>query len=793
MNGVDGFQRHETNNVDDTKIKIYKLIGLLRSNWPYFILSIIVCISITKIYISTLSPQYLISSKIVTSLNDKRSDNGDQALLKGMGIMPRQNLIEEEIEILNNTAVNPELIKELNLNTSYFTNSRFNTTELYDKTAPFELRFNAFNEDTIRNGVIMVVKPLKDDNVELIGNGIHWKGKYGDTINFYFGRAVLIRNYNVVIDPKLKYKIKVTDYESAVEKFKYKFEVSVSGKMSNILILSFKETFPKRGELILSNIITNYIKNNIQQRNAIADSTMSFINERVKIMGNQLSSIETDIRDYKTQNELYDIGKQSDLWLSNSAQQDNSLKEKEMGLAVINMLIDQIKKHPNSIIPSSFLSDDPVFGAIDARIKSLQSERLTRLNSSTTRNPKIIDLDAQIAFERDNMLKCLESKKQELEFEVKDLKKTLIAMNSQLRDVPEKQRVFLDFSRRQGILQELYIFLLKNREQTAITKSSNVSSIRIINGVKSEKYPFFPNVNKMLYKSLMYSLFIPIIILVLINFLNNRVTSLTDITAITSVPVIGQIGHNPDKSNIVVADGNMSILSEQFRSMRTNLSYFLSNTESKTIMITSSMSEEGKTFIAANIASSLAISGKRVVIVELDLRRPKVTKNLGLTNTIGFSNYAIGNATLNEIIKPSELLQGFDVISSGPIPPNPAELILLPKMHELIADLRLLYDYIIIDTPPIGLVTDAQILSKFADITLYVIRNKHTYKEQINIVEKLDQEKRITKIGLVVNDINLDDLNGQGYGYNYNYNYTYDSSYNTENTFSRKSKKTKKA
>ena len=486
MPEIDNHQKIDSGNLEANKIKIYKTIGLLRSNWPYFILSVIVCVSITKFYIATLSPLYMISSKLVFFSNERKTDNGDP-MMKGLGLVSRQNNIEEEIEILNNTAVSPEIIKELNLNISYYASSRFNTSELYDKNAPFGLEFVNFNSDTIKTVFALLAKPVGNNIMELNGSGFHWKGKYGDTINFYFGRAVLTRNDLAPIDPKLKYKIRITDYESAAEKYKRQFDVSLSGKMSSILNLSFKETFPNRGEAILAKIIKTYIHNNIQQRNAIADSTISFINERLIIMGDQLSSIETEIRDYKTKNDLYDIQGQSSLWLKNSAEVRLALKEREVSLSVVEMLLNQVKNHPNAPVPVSFLPDDETFNDIASKIKTLESERLSKLNSITTKNPFVVDIDAHIEFEKKEMLKYLEAKSNEIKLEIKELNDNERSMNKQLRDVPEKQRIFLDYSRKQGILQELYVFLLKNREQTAINKSSNVSSITVINKVKSEK------------------------------------------------------------------------------------------------------------------------------------------------------------------------------------------------------------------------------------------------------------------------------------------------------------------
>ncbi|MBS1689469.1 MAG: polysaccharide biosynthesis tyrosine autokinase, partial [Bacteroidetes bacterium] len=341
-----------------------------------------------------------------------------------------------------------------------------------------------------------------------------------------------------------------------------------------------------------------------------------------------------------------------------------------------------------------------------------------------------------------------------------------------IKEIPTKERVFLEYSRQQAIKQELYLFLLKKREETAIGKSTTIANSRIIEPARSSGAPFSPKRSMIFLTAFLIGVLTPAVVIYLRNLLNTRINSRADINALTKISIAGEIGHSDNQDTLVVTPGSRSVIAEQFRALRTNIEFLLTKEDEKVIMLTSSMSGEGKSFVSLNVASTLALSGKRVVLMELDLRKPKISKYLGLDNSIGFSNYAIGQAEYDKIIVPSGVQDNFFIIPSGPIPPNPSELIILPKIAELFSLLRKDFDYVVIDTAPIGFVTDAQLLGRYADAVLYLVRQGYTYKQQIQLADELHRTRKMPRMSLIVNDVQVTRGYGYGYGY-YSYGYGY--------------------
>lgn len=306
---------------------------------------------------------------------------------------------------------------------------------------------------------------------------------------------------------------------------------------------------------------------------------------------------------------------------------------------------------------------------------------------------------------------------------------------------------------------------MQKAEETVISKSSNISIAKVIDPPKSQVTPISPKKNIIYFSGLIVGLLVPIIVLLASNLFNVTVSSKQDINSITAVPIIGEISHNNEADNLIVANKGRSSISEQFRALRTNLSFYLKNSDEKVILLTSSMSGEGKSFTAINLGNILALAGKKVLLMELDLRKPGLSAKLAISNDIGFSNYTINrDLKVQDIIKPLSINSNMYIISSGPLPPNPAETLMSEYTPILMKELKEQFDYIIMDAPPVGIITDAQLLSAYADVTLYMVRQRVTSKDQLKIVDDLYKSGKMKNIGIVVNDI-LSKQYGYGYGY----------------------------
>ncbi|MDO7745301.1 MAG: polysaccharide biosynthesis tyrosine autokinase, partial [Pedobacter sp.] len=410
------------------------------------------------------------------------------------------------------------------------------------------------------------------------------------------------------------------------------------------------------------------------------------------------------------------------------------------------------------------LVEDPGFTALVDRYNTIVMEKERSKLSQTEGNPYVQNLNTQIAGIRGDMLKSIESLKRSLSIAKNAAQNRNNKMDTQVGKVPGIQRKYLDLERQQQIKQELYVFLLQKKEETAISKTSNISNCKVIEKPMSVG-PISPNGRSIISYGVFLGLLIPLGAIYLGDVLNTKVKSRDDVTNLTRVPIIGEIGASTSMDTIVVASDSRTPISEQFRNLRTSLSFFLKDKE-KRILVTSSMGGEGKSFCSINLAAIIALTGKKVVVMEMDLRKPNLSNKFNLKHTLGYTNYITSEeVTVADIIQPSGLQNNLFVISSGPIPPNPAELLINSRIDGLMEALERDFDYIIMDAPPIGLVTDAQLLSNHADLTLYIVREGYTFKEQLAITEDILRNKKIARMAILLNGATINTSYGYGYGY----------------------------
>jgi tyrosine-protein kinase Etk/Wzc len=424
-------------------------------------------------------------------------------------------------------------------------------------------------------------------------------------------------------------------------------------------------------------------------------------------------------------------------------------------------------------IPSSLITKDVAFGTAINEYNQMLLRREELKMQFVEASPVIANLDQQIETAREALVTNLKNYRTSLQISHGALKKQDSGILNQISNAPVKERIYLDYAREQSLKQDLYLFLLQRREETAISQTATLSNCRILDSAESEAKPFAPNKSLIYFIGILAGFTLPVAGLSIKEVFNIRIHNKADIEKHSSVPLLGEISRLIGGKRLPVYNDPLSIIAEEIRAIRTNLKYITDKDRSNVIMFTSSMSGEGKSFISFNLASSIAVSDKKVVLLELDLRKPKLVENHGVCNEYGFTNYMISKETdLDKLILKSTISENLYVIPSGPIPPNPAELLMNDKLKVLIEELRRRFDYILIDTPPVGLVSDALLIEEYADITCYVIRQDYTYKSQLGIVNDLFKSRKVKQLYLVVNDIKTQKnaLTGYGNGYrNYGY------------------------
>lgn len=759
----------------DVKVLVNKFLSL----WPWALISCVILVILAGLYLHFSTPSYHVNASVlIKEANGGLPGSGssaDASLLESMGIMTGPSNVNNEIQVFKSYPLIREVVKKEQLNVHYYTEDGLKTIELNKKNVPFQAIFLSFQEDSLKKkGSINYQLDIKKDRtgfqIKSEETGEDITASWYDTLTLASGKVAFIPNSSFIGKEKELYSLKVGSSESAVNALFASLNLSIEDKQASIINLNLVAHLPQSGEEELNALIQAYMDANVKANNRIADSTIAFIDRRLVIVSRQLSDVEKQIQKFKQKNKIADLSSQSQALIQSTKEYSQEISEKEVRLSVIKSLQDYLERNKNNprIVPASLMIENTTLSGIISQYNELLLQRSQLLVNATGDNPRVKNLDQQIANLRGDLVHGIASVKQSAETALKSVKGQLNSLQGKITTVPEKERTFLDYSRKQEVRQQLYLFLLKKREETAISKSSSIANARIINAARADQSPFSPRKKIILLAALILGGLIPFGYTYLRDLINTKITSRKDIENETDLPIVGEIGHKKKEGRVVVGNHSRTVISEQFRSLRTNLQFLLSDQERKTILATSSMGGEGKSFISLNLAMSLAITGKKVVLMELDLRKPKIAAPLGIRVTNGFSGYVIGQAEKESIVYDSGLHENLKIIPAGAVPPNPVELLLHERTQTMMTYLKKEFDYIFIDAPPM-LVTDAQIMSQYADTTLYVIRVGETHKDQIRIPENLRRTGKMSNLNLVVNDIQQKKYSGGYYGYGKGY------------------------
>lgn len=742
------------------KFDFKKYLAKVKQNWFWLLLSLVFFVLIAYLYVRYATPIYSTTASVL--IKEDESASGEGSLLKAFGgDMAPASSTETEAEIFKTQMLMEQVVKSLNANIIYTAKGKVKDVELAD--APFKLRLLG-NPGAKVSGSFDV--EVKGTQYKLSGPGTNKIVNLYEAFNVKGLGNVQLERGELPADPGKIYSVNVLPVKAVVGAYLKNLQVAIPNKQVNIINLSFSSPIPARSEVILNTLIDAYIKTNIVDKNTIADSTISFINDRLTLVSSELGRVEGNVESFKKENKVTDIAAQAAQLISSSSESVNELAKVQTQLSVITSLEKYLTDEGNSerVMPSGVFLEDPNFSALMERYNTIILEKERSKLSQTEGNPYVQNLNTQIAGVRGDMIRSIGSLKKSLTISRNSLQSRTNNIDNQAGRVPTIQRKYLDLDRQQQIKQELYVFLLQKKEETAISKTSNISNCKVIEKPISNG-PISPNRNSIIGYGVFVGLFLPLGIIYLLDVLDTTVKSKEDILASTHVPIIAEIGASASEETIVVSNNSRTAISEQFRNLRTSLSFFQKEGEKK-ILMTSSMGGEGKSFCSINLAATIALTGKKVVVMEMDLRKPNLSNKFNLTNRVGYTNFITSSTVqVSDIVVPSGLQDNLFVIGSGPIPPNPAELLIHERIHVLMAALERDFDYIIIDAPPVGLVTDAQLLSAHADLTLYVVRENYTHKEQLEIPEDIFRTKKIERMAIILNGASINKSYGYGYGY----------------------------
>ncbi|MDB5248376.1 MAG: polysaccharide biosynthesis tyrosine autokinase [Segetibacter sp.] len=775
--------------IKDTKHKlnpkeiVFKYLVYL----PLFILCLGISIGIAYIYLRYKIPFY--NSSIALLIKDDKNSRGNTDALDEIALFKSKSNLANEIEILKSATLMEKVVRVTGLNTSYLVEGNLKRTEVYGYR-PFNYEPVALKDSNSAYNVVLTFNDKRNFKVE--GLGEKWY-QSGEIVHGKQGDFRINLNSGSTFNPQYKYIVQYQTPFQAASSIAGGLAIRQLNREASILKINFISEIPQKGRDILNELVKAYNSTTIENKNKVVDNTVKFIDDRLILLTSELGKVEQGLEDFKQRNELVNIETQSQGQFDVMKTTNEKLNEQEIRLQVINMINNYIsnpgKKY--SLVPSSLGLDDPTLLALVGTYNQMQLEREEKLKTMPEANPVMQVMENQIEKVRVSILENLSNIKRSTEILRTKFYADYNSLKGQIRTVPSKERELLEIARQQGIKEKLYLFLLQKREESAITIAASTSNAAAVDPATTIWAPVSPDRSGTIRMALIIGLLIPAAFIYLKELLNDKVTNRSDITKITQMPIVGEIAHNKMADReVVIGAKDRSIIAEQFRVSRTNLQYFITDKKSPVILVTSSMAAEGKTFTSMNLGAVWAVANKKTVILELDLRKPKISKALGLLDKKGISNYIVGDAVKEELPVLVTNTTNLYIVPAGPIPPNPSELLLDEKIEILFNYLKETFDFIIIDSAPLGLVSDAKVLSRYADCTVYVVRQRYTPKKQIDYINDLYVRKTFSNIGLLINDVKLTGANsyygygygGYGYGYGYGYGFNYNMPYGyTEN------------
>lgn len=744
--------------------------------WWLFVASFVLCMGVSVFYLCVKKPIYDMYSIILIS-DDENSGSGSlsSAIMKNFSLGGGSSSVDDEIIVINSVSLLKDMVRDLKLNRVYVRHDGFmKNYDLYDQT-PITVDAPDAVFDTLNNQMLFKVK------VNEAGNKIDVKVKKGwfktlaevsadkfpVTVKTKYGIYVLNTTPYYKKGKELEMKIAVSGFQNTAEYYKEKVAASTMSKKSNGIVLGYQESNVKRGKDLLNKMVDLYNLRCQNEKDEMALNTGKFIDDRLNIIYNDLSSSEADIEKYKRENNMVDM--KADVTFMYGVKKINEEAKTQLmaQCEVMKMIKDFVNdpKNEKSMIPFSVGQTSEAGGPVEM-YNNLILERTKLASSAKANNITLKSIDEQIAIVRSNVRKAADKALDGLKLQLAQSERADNKMQSEVGSLPTKERQYRELSRRQAIKNELYIFLLQKREENALVLAATSPKGKIVDKAYAYSEPIAPKKGVVLFVGLFFGLILPIVILYIKSLFTTRFSSQEELEPIVNAPVLGEVCHNRHRSSLVVREGKTSSIVELFRLLRNNVQFMLPNDSHNVLLVTSSVSGEGKSFVSLNLAASFALLGKKVALVGMDIRSPKLAEYLSIKSSPGVTTYlAKKDVALGDVVQHSSEVANLDIYVGGPIPPNPSELLLSDRTKQLVDDLRKEYDCVILDSAPIAMVSDTFSLSPYTDLVVYVTRANYTKRSFIKYFNSVIARGQIKNAGVIINDSNPKMSQGYGYGY----------------------------
>ena len=775
-------RKEKTGVQSEEQINIQEILFRYLIHWPWFVVSVIVCVALAWGYLRLTTPVYNISATVLIKDEKKGGGANMSSELEKMGLngfVSSSSNIENEIEVLKSRTLAREVVSSLGLFVTYMDEDKFPNKELY-RTSPVLVSLTPQEADRLPQTmeIDMLLQPAGAMDVQVkVGKKEYRKHLEKlpavfptdeGTVAFFANNDTLssLRPESVTTERHITAYI---NRPFAVAKgYAGSLSITPTSKATSVVTVSLKNSNTQRGKDYIDKLLEMYNINANNDKNEVAQRTAEFIDERIDIISKELGSTERDLENFKRSAGITDLTSEAQIALTGNVEYEKKRVENQTQINLVMDLKKYLQGSGYEVLPANVgLQDAGVAGAID-RYNEMVAERKRLLRTSTESNPAIVNLTTSIRAMRSNIQTTLDATLKGLEITKADLIREASRYSRRISDAPTQERQFVSIARQQEIKSGLYLMLLQKREENAIVLAAIANNAKIIDESQADSTQISPKRMTIFLAALVFGIGIPVGVIYLIGLTKFKIEGRADVEKLTSLPVVGDIPLADEKTGaIAVFENQNNLMSETFRNVRTNLQFMLENGKN-VILVTSTVSGEGKSFISANLAISLSLLGKKVVIVGLDIRKPGLNKVFNLPKKEYGITQFLTNSTVNlmDLVHHSDINKNLYILPGGTVPPNPTELLARDGLEKAVEILRKNFDYVILDTAPVGMVTDTLLIGRVADLSVYVCRADYTRKTEFTLINELAENNKLPNLCIVINGL---DLQKKKYGYYYGY------------------------
>ena len=735
-------------------------------HWKSFLIGIAIAMVFALTYLNFATYEYEVSSTIL--INDEDNDGGSTSEISGfqnLGLFAGSKAsLDTEIDVLKSKTLIERVIKDLGLNISYSIKNKLISKDIYKNEMPFKIDFffNSLDLDTINTS--FTIKSISNSKYDLFdSNGKKIiTGDFGKKVPNELG-DIIVTPYQIENPEQIEILLKISPLEEVAIAYKKRIEITQDNPKSNLLLLKLRDPIKLKAREILDSLVSYYNQDAINYKNLIADNTNEFLNNRIKDVSVELTGWDQGVETYKEDNKLSNIEYESNISLASNATVTKQIVDLNSQIKLIDFLINYMKTNEDDLIPDNLGGIDDNVNLSTTKYNNLILDRKRLLKGANSQNPLVLSLNDQITSLRGSIDRSLINQRSSLDISLSEARRQENKLDSRLFSTPKQERDLKVISRQQEIIETLYLYLLQKREENSISSAVTVPNAIIIDKAYGSSVPVSPRKLIVLITSLLLGVLIPASILILRSLFDNKIHTFEDVDAIIKAPLIGDIPKTLLKKGIIsFEDKQRNYAVEAFRLLRTNVTHVLSdgNKKSNTIFITSTTNEEGKTFIASNLAASFSLINKNVLLIEANIRNPKIAHYLNLKSQKGLFHFL-----KNDTVKVKDIIThyetySFDVIEAGVSDSESSELLSNGRFEEILSYGNLNYDYVIVETPPVSTNSDTLMLAQHADLFLYIIRADFLTERMLNVPKTLFETKRLPNMNILMTDI---DYNKLGY------------------------------